>query len=195
MHWMTHVVISGGSYFNIARYSTDFFSNLINSIWLHDWRSTKKIYGIRITKICSTSMAWVNSINKIALSLGWLSLDMHYNEDHYYMDWRTVNTKVLTLKTRIWRQDMKMFSVFMMTSSNGNIVRVTGHLCGEFTGPRWSPRTKASDAELCVFFHLRMNKLLSKQSWGWWFEKPSVSLWRHCNVLILSPSGPLVGSA
>ena len=34
-----------------------------------------------------------------------------------------------------------------MTSSNGNIVRVTGHLCGEFTGLRWIPRTKASDAE------------------------------------------------
>ena len=27
----------------------------------------------------------------------------------------------------------------MMTSSNGNIFRVTGHLCGEFTGPRWIP--------------------------------------------------------
>ena len=25
---------------------------------------------------------------------------------------------------------------FMMTSSNGNIFRVTGHLCGEFTGHR-----------------------------------------------------------
>ena len=37
---------------------------------------------------------------------------------------------------------------FKMTSSNGNIFRVTGHLCGEFTGPRWIPRTKASDAEL-----------------------------------------------
>ena len=36
----------------------------------------------------------------------------------------------------------------MMTSSNGNIFRVTGHLCGGFTGPRWIPRTKASDAEL-----------------------------------------------
>ena len=36
----------------------------------------------------------------------------------------------------------------MMTSSNGNIFRVTGHLCGEFTGPRWIPRTKASDAEV-----------------------------------------------
>ena len=36
----------------------------------------------------------------------------------------------------------------MMTSSNGNIFRVTGHLCGEFTGPRWIPHTKASDVEL-----------------------------------------------
>ena len=31
-----------------------------------------------------------------------------------------------------------------MTSSNGNIFRVTGHLCGEFTGHRWIPRTKAT---------------------------------------------------
>ena len=28
---------------------------------------------------------------------------------------------------------------FMMTSSNGHIFRVTGHLCGEFTGPGYSP--------------------------------------------------------
>ena len=39
----------------------------------------------------------------------------------------------------------------MKTSSNGNIFRVTGHLCGEFTGPRWIPRTKTSDAELWCF--------------------------------------------
>ena len=30
-------------------------------------------------------------------------------------------------------------------------VIVTGHLCGEFTGPRWIPRTKASDSELWCF--------------------------------------------
>ena len=35
-----------------------------------------------------------------------------------------------------------------MTSSNGNIFRVTGHLCGKFTGHRWISHTKASDAEL-----------------------------------------------
>ena len=26
-----------------------------------------------------------------------------------------------------------------------------------------------------------MNKRLSKRSWGWWFDPPSRSLWRHCN--------------
>ena len=70
----------------------------------------------------------------------------------------------------------------MMTSSNGNIFRVTGPLCGEFTGPRWIPRTKANDAELWFFLDLRLNKRLSKQSWGWWFETPSRPLWRHCNA-------------
>ena len=34
-----------------------------------------------------------------------------------------------------------------------------------------------------LMFDLRLNKRLSKQSWGWWFETPSPSLWRHCNVL------------
>ena len=34
---------------------------------------------------------------------------------------------------------------------------------------------------LDVFFYLRLNKRLSKQSWGWWFEMPSHPLWRHYN--------------
>ena len=38
-----------------------------------------------------------------------------------------------------------------MTSSNQNIFSVSGHLCGEFTGNRWIPRTKASDAGALVF--------------------------------------------
>ena len=39
----------------------------------------------------------------------------------------------------------------MMTSSNGKNFRVTGHLCGEFTGHRWISRRKVSDAELWCF--------------------------------------------
>ena len=62
----------------------------------------------------------------------------------------------------------------IMTSSNGNIFRVTGHFCGE---PAQRPVTRSFD----VFFDLRLNKRLSKQSWGWWLETLSCPLWLHCN--------------
>ena len=75
-----------------------------------------------------------------------------------------------------------------MTSSNGNIFCITGPLCVEFTSHRWISRTKASDAELwCILWSA--NKRLNKQSWGWWFEMPSHSLWRHCNAFL--PKGPI----
>ena len=45
----------------------------------------------------------------------------------------------------------KWLSLIMMTSSNGKIFCVTGPLCREFTGLRWIPCTKASDAELWCF--------------------------------------------
>ena len=32
-----------------------------------------------------------------------------------------------------------------------------------------------------MFFIYALNKRLSKQSWGWWFETISRPLWRHCN--------------
>ena len=50
---------------------------------------------------------------------------------------------------------------------------------GQF--PVQRPVTQSFD----VFFDLRLNKRLSKQSWGWWFETSSRSLWRHCNVWII----------
>ena len=52
----------------------------------------------------------------------------------------------------------------MMKSSNGNLFRVTSHLCGELTGHQWIPRTKASDAELrCVLWSARFvhSKIIS----------------------------------
>ena len=72
----------------------------------------------------------------------------------------------------------------MMTSSNGNIFRVTGPLYGEFTGHRWIPITqKPATHSLNVVFFLRLNKRLNKQSRGWWLGTPSSPLWRHCNDL------------
>ena len=71
----------------------------------------------------------------------------------------------------------------MMTSSNGNIFRVTGHLWWECTGPRFIPAQRPVTRGFDVLFDLRMNKRLSKQSWSWWFEKLTRPLWRHCNVI------------
>ena len=90
-------------------------------------------------------------------------------------------TKIFSTVNRYTPKEDKISP--MMTSSNGNIFHVTGPLCGEFTGHRWIPHTKASDAEFDVFYDMRLNKWLSKQAWGWWFETPSRSLWRHCNAL------------
>ena len=73
------------------------------------------------------------------------------------------------------------WSFNMMTSSNGNIFRVTGLCAGNspVTGkfPTQRPVTRSFD----VFFDLLLDKRLSKQSWGWWFETPSCPLWRYFN--------------
>ena len=71
---------------------------------------------------------------------------------------------------------------FMMTSSNGCIFRVNGLLCGEFTGPGEFPAQRPVTRSFDGLFDLRLNKRLSKQPWGWWFETPSWSLRRQCNV-------------
>ena len=47
---------------------------------------------------------------------------------------------------------------------------------GEFTAQR--PVTRGFD----VFFDLRLNKRLSKQSWGWWFE----TLPSHYDVTVMN---------
>ena len=65
----------------------------------------------------------------------------------------------------------------MMTSSNENIFRVTDHLCGEF--PVNFPTQRPVTRSCVVFFDLHLNKRLSKQRWGWWFETVSRPLWRH----------------
>ena len=69
----------------------------------------------------------------------------------------------------------------IITSSNGNIFHVTGPLCGEFPGPGEFPAQRPVMRSFDVFFDLRLNKRLSRQPRGWWFETPSWSLWRQCN--------------
>ena len=68
-----------------------------------------------------------------------------------------------------WRHQMETFSALLAFCAGNSPVR------GEFSTQR--PVTRSVDA----FFDLHLNKQLSKQSQGWWFETPSCSLWRQCN--------------
>ena len=69
-----------------------------------------------------------------------------------------------------WRQQTEIFSALLAICAGNSPVP------GEFPAQR--PVTRSFG----VFFDLRLNKRLSKQSWGWWFEKLSRPLWRHCIV-------------
>ena len=62
-------------------------------------------------------------------------------------------------------------------------VRGNSPVPGEFPAQR--PVTRSFD----VFFDLRLNKRLSKQSWGWWFETLSGPLWRHRNDMQVKNHG------
>ena len=68
-----------------------------------------------------------------------------------------------------WRHQMETFSAILALCEGNSPVT------GEFPSQRLVTRS------IDIFFYLRLNKQLSKQSWGWWFETPSRSLWRHCN--------------
>ena len=68
-------------------------------------------------------------------------------------------------------------------SSNGNVFRVTDPLCGEYPRPGEFPSQRPVTQSVDVFFDLRLDERLSKQSWSWWFETLSRSLLRQSNVL------------
>ena len=108
-----------------------------------------------------------NRAEKVEVSRSWHQGDVI---------WVTNGSMMILFIHRFYSQ------VNMMTSSNGNIFRVTGPLCGEFTGPGEFPSQRPVTRSFNVFFDLHLNKRLSKQSRGWQFETPSRPLWRHCNA-------------
>ena len=69
-----------------------------------------------------------------------------------------------------WRHQMEKFSASLAICAGNSPVA--------FEFPAQRPVTRSFD----VFFDLRLNKRLSKQWWGWWFETPSRPLWHYCNA-------------
>ena len=68
-----------------------------------------------------------------------------------------------------WCHQMETFSALLAVCAGNSPVP------GEFPAQR--PVMRSFD----VFFDLRLNKQLRRQSWGWWCKTQSRSLWRHRN--------------
>ena len=68
-------------------------------------------------------------------------------------------------------------------SSNENISRVTGFCAGNSPVTGDFPAQNQWRGALMFSLICVLNKRLSKQLLGWWFETPSRSLWRHCNAV------------
>ena len=79
------------------------------------------------------------------------------------MQWFQNTTETLT-PMQWWRHQMETFSRYW---------------------PSQMPVTRTFD----IFFDLRINNRLNKQSRRWWFETRSRSLCRHCNGTVTSPIG------
>ena len=75
----------------------------------------------------------------------------------------------LSWRDEWWRHQVETFSALQVLCMGNSPVT------GAFPAQR--PMTLSFD----VFFDLHLNKRLSKQPWGWWFETPSRPFWRHCN--------------
>ena len=73
---------------------------------------------------------------------------------------------------------------YMMTSSLENIFRVIGLCAGNSTVTGEFPPQRPVTRSFDVFFYLRLNKRLNKQSRHRCLETPSRSLWHHCNVTV-----------
>ena len=128
--------------------------------------------GIKFLRICSACLLmFLRLINLFViwfyshqLSKSWQIIS--YRESYgNLVNWYGVINGILANSTW-WFHQMETFSA-LLAFYVGNSP-VTG--------------TKANDMELSCFFNPRLNKWLSKQSWGCWFQMPSGSLWHHCNV-------------
>ena len=74
-----------------------------------------------------------------------------------------------TLLITWWCHQLETFSALLVICAGNSPVP------GDFPARR--PVMQSFDA----FFDLRLNKRLSKHSWGCWYETLSRPLWRHCN--------------
>ena len=126
------------------------------------WRLPTELAGGGI--LCSGAWKWGQDGHTAVFSLSVLrSTPVGPNR-------KFANSRYSTKIVPWWRHPLETFSALLALCAGFSPIN------GDFSAQR--PVTRSFD----VFFDLHLNKRLSKQSWGWWFEMQSHSLWHHCNA-------------
>ena len=147
-------------------------NSVISNVWLTAcFRLTRKatpklhiigpLWGIlqqRVVKANNASIPWRHHVTindhtggpgvwllfRSNRMLMWIETDLLYPYLRGFLHWRCGNYAIHAI-------------FIMMTSSNGNIFRVTGPLCGAFTGPSEFPSQRPVTRSFDVFFDLSPN--------------------------------------
>ena len=163
MHW---------SYYSLALshwYIINSQSMMVNrnslqncNLQYHDFAKKNWLWSEPNSYCCDSRMEWWGCINLVV--------------DHTVVGVTKPNTPIplfssffSIIRVSGWRHQMETFSALLANCAGNSPVP------SEF--PAHRPVTWSFD----VFFDLRLNKRLSKQLWGWWFEMLSRPLWCHRN--------------
>ena len=121
------------------------------------WTNDDHVLWCYMASLGHSELAWLGADES------WM--DVNVNTGRECIHWGDSETQ-----NSWWRHQMETFSALLAICAG------TSPVTGEFPAQR--PVKRNFD----VFFDLRLNKRLSKQSWGWWSQTPSRPWWRHSNV-------------
>ena len=137
-------------------------------------RRSKKTSKLRVTGLCARNSPWTGEfLTQMASNAENVSIWWRYRETR--IQWLLQQCLIQIPLTTWWRHQMETFSALLALCAGNSPVT------GEFPSQR--PVTPSFD----VFFDLHLDKrdLHLNKSRRRWFEMPSRSLLRHCNVSAL----------
>ena len=150
------------------------------SAWINGWQNKRETGDLRRHHhahydviVMSLSSGIYASVNWNIIVSGNDLLSFWYQAITSCIGINGVSSQDAVKFTPWWHHQMETFSTLLALCAGNSAAT------GEF--PPQRPVTWSFD----VFFDLRLNKWLTKQSWDWWFETPSRPLWCDCNVIEL----------
>ena len=143
-------------------------------------RSLSETKTTKISKLpCSVQKEWIKSIHKLFIK---------ENNSWGYLLWHHRHLAPDTNEVNSGHDGSHYCSCPNLQMLPHDDVITWKHLSldwpfvrGTHRSPVNSPNKGQWRGAFDVFFDLRVNKQLNKQSWGWWFETLSRPLWRQCN--------------